>query len=244
MDAVRRRLMNAAKAKRLTLAELSRRCHKNHAYFQQFINRGIPAELPEKVRRAAAGVLGIREAELRADDGPERISIDQFETSDHVPAVAAREHNHGRFQEIQVQEIDVRAGMGGGGLLTHEVRQHGDAVDPVKSETWSFPSEFMRQELRVPAARLIVIETQGDSMTPTILPGERVLVDTGHQVPSPDGIYALRDRFGAIVVKRLQSHRRQARITIISDNPHHPAEEVGLDEIAIVGRVIGGWKRY
>jgi phage repressor protein C with HTH and peptisase S24 domain len=231
--------MSAAKAKRLTLAELSRRCHKNHAYFQQFINRGIPAELPEKVRRAAAGVLGIREAELHADDGPERIPIDQFEASDHVAAVAEREHH-----EDQVQEIDVRAGMGGGGLVTHEVRRHGDAADPVKAETWSFPSEFMRQELRVPAARLIVIETQGDSMTPTILPGERVLVDTGHQVPSPDGIYALRDRFGAIVVKRLQSHRREARITIISDNPHHPAEEVGLDEIAIVGRVIGGWKRY
>lgn len=81
-------------------------------------------------------------------------------------------------------------------------------------------------------------------MAPTIQPGERVIVDTGHRLPSPDGIYALRDRFGAIVVKRLHSPGRGKSIKVISDNPMHPPEEMDLQEIAIVGRVVGGWKRY
>ena len=82
-------------------------------------------------------------------------------------------------------------------------------------------------------------------MSPTILSGDRVIVDTGHRIPSPDGIYAVRDRYGSIVVKRLQVLRSgdPPRIKIISDNAHHALEEVGADEIAIVGRVLWALKR-
>lgn len=144
-----------------------------------------------------------------------------------------------------IVEIDIRAGLGGGGVAGYEVRWDGVHADPVKEETWHFPSRFMREELRAPQDRIIILETNGDSMSPTILSGDRVIVDTGHCVPSPDGIYALRDRFGAIVVKRLQVLRRgdPPRIMVISDNTHHQNEEVGADEIEIVGRVLWGLKR-
>ena len=52
-----------------------------------------------------------------------------------------------------------------------------------------------------------MLDTNGDSMAPTILSGERVVVDTGHKTPTPDGLYAIRDTFGSIVVKRLQVMR-------------------------------------
>lgn len=145
-----------------------------------------------------------------------------------------------------IREIDVRAGMGGGGYEAEEVVENGYHRDPVKSEAWQFPPSFVRQELRAPTERIVIIETQGDSMLPTISPGERVVVDTGHILPSPDGIYALRDRFGGIVVKRLQVMRRgdPPVVRVISDNPNHSAEDVGADEIQIVGRVIFGLKRY
>lgn len=145
-----------------------------------------------------------------------------------------------------IVEIDVRAGLGGGGTTEgREVRHDGNYADPVKSEAWHFPSRFMREEVRAPENRVIVIETEGDSMSPTILSGDRVIVDTGHRLPSPDGIYAIRDRYGAIVVKRLQVLRRgdPPVIRIISDNKAHDPEDVGADEIAIVGRVLWGLKR-
>ena len=67
-----------------------------------------------------------------------------------------------------------------------------------------------------------MLDTTGDSMAPTIVSGERVIVDTGHKTPTPDGLYAIRDTFECIVVKRLQVLRaaRPTRVKVISDNPN------------------------
>jgi phage repressor protein C with HTH and peptisase S24 domain len=145
-----------------------------------------------------------------------------------------------------IREIDIRAGMGGGGYADQEVVRDGNYADPLKPEEWRFPISFMREELRAPASRVIVIETEGDSMFPTIAPGERVLVDTGHKIPTPDGIYAVRDRWGGMVIKRLQVLRRgdPPRVLILSDNPSHKEDEVGADEITVVGRVICALKVF
>jgi len=148
--------------------------------------------------------------------------------------------------EDGIIELDVRAGMGGGGTMEgREVRHDGQYADPVKGEAWRFPSRFVREELRTTENRIVILETSGDSMAPTILSGDRVIVDTGHRIPSPDGIYAIRDMFGSIVVKRLQVLRSgdPPRMKVISDNENHPDEEVGVDQIGIVGRVLWSLKR-
>jgi phage repressor protein C with HTH and peptisase S24 domain len=89
-------------------------------------------------------------------------------------------------------------------------------------------------------ARLLVLDTNGDSMAPTIMSGDRVIIDTGHKTPTPDGLYAIRDTFECIVVKRLQLIRssRPTRVKIISDNPNHATEEVPLSELEVVGKVM------
>jgi phage repressor protein C with HTH and peptisase S24 domain len=156
--------------------------------------------------------------------------------------------SEGRRAKTGILEIDVRAGLGGGGSTEgREVRHDGDYADPVKSESWHFPSRFMREEIRPRENQVIILETDGDSMEPTIHSGERIIVHTGMRTPSPDGIFALRDTFGNIIAKRLQVLRKgdPPRVLIISDNKAHPTEEVGLDEIEanIVGRVLWGLKR-
>lgn len=168
-------------------------------------------------------------------------------SGEHIDSAAiASDSEYAGEPRLGIPEIDVRAGMGGGGLPADNVRVEGQHADPIKSETWQFPSTFVRNELRAPIQRLIVIETQGDSMSPTIEPGERLVVDTEHTRPSPDGIYALRDQFDLIVVKRLQVMRgeQRGRVRIISDNASHSPEDVALEDIAIVGRVVCGLKRY
>jgi phage repressor protein C with HTH and peptisase S24 domain len=67
MDAVRKLILDRAADTGTNLAELSRRIGKNHAYLQQFIKRGVPLELPEKVRRSLAPAIGVAESSLRAD---------------------------------------------------------------------------------------------------------------------------------------------------------------------------------
>jgi len=140
----------------------------------------------------------------------------------------------------QVPELDTRAGLGGGGFPAREVRKDGRHADPVKSEGWLFPASFVREQLHTAPSRLLVLDTTGDSMAPTIVSGERVVVDTAHKTPTPDGLYAIRDTFGAIVVKRLQLLRsaRPTRVKIISDNANHASEEAPLTELEIVGKVL------
>jgi transcriptional regulator with XRE-family HTH domain len=140
----------------------------------------------------------------------------------------------------QVPELDTRAGLGGGGVPAREVRKDGKHADPLKAEGWLFPASFVREQLHTSAGRLLVLDTNGDSMAPTIVSGERVIVDTGHKTPTPDGLYAIRDTFDCIVVKRLQVLRssRPTRVTIISDNPNHPSEETPLGELEVVGKVL------
>jgi transcriptional regulator with XRE-family HTH domain len=146
----------------------------------------------------------------------------------------------------QVPELDTRAGMGGGGVASREVRKDGKHADPVKSEGWVFPPSFIREQLHTAASRLLVLDTTGDSMAPTLMSGDRVIVDTGHKTPSPDGLYAIRDTFDGIVVKRLQVVRssKRASVKIISDNSNHAAEEVPLNELDIVGKVLCGLKLF
>jgi transcriptional regulator with XRE-family HTH domain len=139
---------------------------------------------------------------------------------------------------VRVPELDT--GGARGGDSAREVRKDGRYADPIKSESWMFPLSFVRGQLHAEATRLLVLDTNGDSMAPTILSGERVIVDTGHKTPTPDGLYAIRDTFGSVIVKRLQVMRspKQTHVKVISDNPKQGSDEVPLRELEIVGKVV------
>jgi len=98
----------------------------------------------------------------------------------------------------------------------------------------------VHEQLHTSPERLLVVEVIGDSMAPTIASGERVIIDTGHATPSPDGLYAIRDPFNWVIVRRLQVLRssRPTRLKVLSDNPKHPSEEAPLGELEIAGKVL------
>ena len=80
----------------------------------------------------------------------------------------------------RVPELDTR-GDPGSGQAKREVRKDGRHADPIKPEGWVFPASFVREQLHASPERLLVIETNGDSMAPTVVSGDRVIVDTGHK---------------------------------------------------------------
>jgi len=137
----------------------------------------------------------------------------------------------------QVPELDTSADPA---LSKTKLPKAGRHAGAVKSEGWVFRPSFVREQLHTSVEQLLVLDTSGDSMAPTLTAGDRVIIDTGHKSPTPDGLYAIRDSFKQIVVKRLQLLRstRAPRIKIISDNPKHAAEELPLVEIEIVGKVL------
>jgi transcriptional regulator with XRE-family HTH domain len=167
---------------------------------------------------------------------------EHIETSDALRDESARDKPIGPSPG-QVPELDTRTGLGGSGAL---MRKDGKHADPIKSEGWLFPASFVHEQLHTAAAGLLVLDTNGDSMAPTIHSGDRVIVDTGHKTPTPDGLYAIRDALGAIVVKRLQVMRstKPQRVKIISDNPKHNNEEAALNDLEIVGKILACLKLF
>lgn len=142
-----------------------------------------------------------------------------------------------------VPEIDAKAGAGSGNVGEHEVvtLRRGEAFvgHKVVSE-WVFPSTFLRHELRMQPGEIMVLEVVGDSMSPSLESGDRVLVDTTYAKPTPDGIYVIEEGDGPMV-KRLQIVRRSdpPEVRIISDNKHHEPYTLRLEDIRIIGRVSG-----
>jgi phage repressor protein C with HTH and peptisase S24 domain len=65
MDTARSLIVSRLAELGLSLSELSLRVGKNHAYFQQFIKRNVPARLPEEVRGRVAEILSIDEVQLK-----------------------------------------------------------------------------------------------------------------------------------------------------------------------------------
>ena len=119
-------------------------------------------------------------------------------------------------------------------------RKEGRHVDRIKSQGWIFPPSFVNNQLNTSAKQLVVVEAEGDSMAPTIMSGEKVIVDTGHKTPSPDGLYAIRDSFDNVIIRRLQLLRaaHPSQVKIISDNPKHAAEEVSLTDVEVAGKAL------
>jgi SOS-response transcriptional repressor LexA len=70
MDPVRSLIVARVAELGLSLSELSLKVGKNHAYFQQFIKRGVPNRLPEEVRARAAEIFGLEERTLKEMSGP------------------------------------------------------------------------------------------------------------------------------------------------------------------------------
>jgi phage repressor protein C with HTH and peptisase S24 domain len=164
---------------------------------------------------------------------------------DRIDRLGAEERND-KHQGVEqdsadrIDEIDVTAGLGGGGLTI--IEQNGEFSGEVVRDFWRLPP-WVLNRFNAQAGNIKAFPSQGDSMEPTIEDGDVVFADIRHRVPSPPGIYVLADEFGGVVVKRLEvtSRPRDEIVTVrvISDNPRHAAKELTLDEITILGRYVG-----
>ena len=72
MDTVRELVVGRLAEIGETLKSASAKLGRNHAYLQQFVQRGTPARLPEDVRRDLAALLGVAEDALRGAAVPRR----------------------------------------------------------------------------------------------------------------------------------------------------------------------------
>lgn len=191
-------------------ASLSKLLGRNSAYIQQFIHRGVPRKLHEDDRRLLAEYFRVDEQIL----GGRADSV----TAKYQPSRAL----------ILIDRLDVQASAGHGALADHE-----DFLGKI-----GFDATWLRR-MQLPHNELSMIEVQGDSMIPTLHPGDDILVDqSDNHERLRDGIYVLRVD-DSLLVKRLILNPITRVFTIRSDNPIYPdivANDLSL--INIIGRVV------
>ena len=132
-------------------ASLSRLLGRNAAYVQQFIHRGVPKKLDEDDRRTLAEYFGVAETLL---GGP------------NIALVRGAASTKARNDVIIVPRLAVGASAGPGAL---------DADDAPLGQI-GFETRWLRQLSANPKA-LSVIQVSGDSMSPTLVDGDDILVD-------------------------------------------------------------------
>lgn len=118
-ESIRAVIAKTAEQQQRSLADLSKKIGRNHAYLQQFIKRGIPQFLPIKTARDLAGQLGIDPALLSPDVAPrkpaaagDKINVTR-RTADYsmglasdgslVLTISAKSNLHGEFDKLLVQ---------------------------------------------------------------------------------------------------------------------------------------------
>src|SRR6056297_2999388 len=102
------------------------------------------------------------------------------------------EEYHNDF--VAIQYAAARPSMGGGAIVADEERTGRD---------FHFRRAWIRDRLRAAPSMMRVMDVQGDSMTPTLIDGDVVLVDMNQRSPVPPGIFVLHDGMG-LVAKRLE----------------------------------------
>lgn len=115
------------------------------------------------------------------------------------------------------------------------------------SEEYNISKHFLSNVLGAWSKKLFFVRIQGDSMTPTLRPGNTILVDYDAQSIMPS-IYVIVMQ-GLLMVKRL-AIKDMDNLSIISDNPRYGTFDVPIKrvcwasadpeaDVRIVGRVIG-----
>lgn len=139
--------------------------------------------------------------------------------------------------------------MGGGSLgapFFQVDTSSGEAftVDAVR-DWWRIPPDVLQRDSRTNPRHVAIFPMAGDSMEPTILRTDHVVVDTSRRRLEPDGIWAIDYGLG-VTLKRLILRRTRGgdRVIIKSDNPNYPDEEYAPDELTIVGRYVGRFTVY
>ncbi len=131
---------------------------------------------------------------------------------------------------VSIAHASPRPSMGGGAV----VEEHEDPA----GRAYHFRRAWIRHSLKASPSQLRIMHVEGDSMAPTLLDGDTVLVDMARRAPNPPGIFVLDDGMG-LVAKRLEHipNSDPPAVRVISDNGFYSPYERTADEIHIVGRI-------
>lgn len=217
-DDVRHRLKALIAERGEDYAGLSRFLGRNPSYIQQYLTRGTPRRLAEEDRRRLALRLGVDETELGA---PPRWPSERRLLSVPVgppgdgPEPGARDW-----------------------LLVPFLGLTGRVAEAEPHDAIAFEAGFVRALARGRLGALAAVRVEGDTMAPTLLAGDQLLVDADAIQPVRDGLHVLRID-GALAVRRIAVHPATRRLSLLADNCAYPSfPDCDPAALSLLGRVV------
>ena len=205
---------------------LARMCEERHESY---------AALSRMLGRNAAYIHQFitRGTPVRLDECDRKMLADYFGVDESVLGGPTRASTEMIVTKVPV--LGVSASAGPGALVD------GETV----IGRYGFDRAWLKRTCRARPEDLSIVTVSGDSMAPTLVDGDDVLVDTATAgVPMRDGIYVLR-RDDTLMVKRLSLSPTIGTMTITSDNPAYPSwSNCPLDSIAVLGRVVWAGRKF
>lgn len=181
------------------------------------------AFLPPKMAKAIADVVASR--------GVERTEVLALSSVDDLSDDLKRSERGDTSPEnsVLIPVFDVYASAGDGAALV-------DYETEVAS--LALPRDYLRKLTSNSIDHLAIISVKGESMEPTLLDDDIVLLDTSKTNLSYDGLFVLRFD-DALHVKRIGRAPKRGHVTVISDNRNlYPPMEMPAGEVEAVGKVL------
>ena len=169
MDSVRELVVGRLAEIGETLKSASEKLGRNHAYLQQFVQRGTPARLPEDVRRDLAALLGVEEDALRGEAPPRRAERARTEAR---PA--------GQSEPPRNDPLPPRNAALGAAVRLGRIPLYGQAVGGADGQfplNGSLITEIAAPPSLAGVAGAYAIMVVGTSMEPRYFAGEAVFVN-------------------------------------------------------------------
>lgn len=123
--------------------------------------------------------------------------------------------------------------------LDTRTARNGDLETAASVIDWGLPRNFVARLLPFGAGKVRIIHQAGDSMTPTVQPGQCLMVDIDDRTPAPPGLFAVWDGM-SVSIHRLEyiAMSNPPMIRVMRDNQRYSSQEVALSDLRVCGRVV------
>jgi phage repressor protein C with HTH and peptisase S24 domain len=153
------------------------------------------------------------------------------EHSDHLGMMGDRVDPNERPDElVYVREVDISLAMGEPAVVE----------EYPATQLVPFNLNFIRTVTKAPAEKLLIMTGHGESMEPTLLRSDILMIDTNNRTPVlSDQIWAFHYAGGGMI-KRLRRIREDGRdkYLMTSDNPSVPPQSAEIEDVHIIGKLV------
>ncbi|MDQ1081425.1 XRE family transcriptional regulator [Pseudoroseomonas cervicalis] len=230
-EATGRRLFRIRRSLRLSTDEVARRADVSPATIARIENG--QATMTASLLGRLCEALGVEPRALLFDEPApakdvQTIPLPSGPAAVPSPLISDGVEYKGRFYaSLPVYDVAVSAGPGA---------FNSDHAEP---EGWHLLGlEHIRRVTRARFEDLALVRVSGDSMSPTLLNDDQILVDRSVHKVGRDGMYVIATG-EEVQVKRIMRDWASKTLTVASDNPaYEPSRGVQEEDLVILGRVV------